>query len=148
MDTPNGTTTRSIRALFTRARANDGVRVEVKGDNDKPTGDWVLVRGVDSDVVQAALLGFSRSVAEDAGDGSDAVKKDAKERQPFSDPKVVSSMVANWSFAEPCTPDVLGEALVEAPYLRPLIVNASLKRASFLPPAAPDSLPQQSITSG
>lgn len=134
MDQPEGKTVNSVRSLFTRPKANEGVVLEIKDDEGKPTGAWIRVRGVDSDAVQTALLDFAREKTSPIA--GDAVKPISR---PFDDPAVISSMIASWSFDDPCTPDTAKELLVEAPYLRPYVVNLAFERARFLPQSASDS---------
>jgi hypothetical protein len=128
MDTNETKPGNSVKALFTRTRANDGARLDIKDEAGDPTGNWLLVRGVDSDAVQAALLEFNRAKTEPKSD------LDVKVVRPFDDPDVVSAMVSGWSFDEPCTPAAVKEALVEAPYIRVNVVNLAFERARFLPP--------------
>ena len=111
--------TNSVRSIFTRSKANEGIRVDLK---DFPGSNWVRVRGADSDAVQEAVLAFYRR----KGDGDEG-----KKGGPFEDIAVLTSMVAAWSYDESPTVEVLTEAFKEAPSLRVSIVNASLERDNF-----------------
>lgn len=113
----------SVRSIFTRSKANEGIPVQLK---DFP-GQWVRVRGSDSDAVQAAIMEFYRNLPE----GSKA--------RPADDLGVVASMVAEWSFVDDPTPELLREALSEVPSMKIAVVNASFERANFLPQRSGDS---------
>jgi hypothetical protein len=125
----------SVKAIYTRTKANEGVRVDLK---DFPGSNWIRVLGVDSDPVQAAILAFNRAKAASKEAG------EKKEGGPFEDPAVIASMVTEWSFDEPLTPEVLRETLVECPHLGVIIVNEALDRDRFFnkPPASSSGTPK------
>lgn len=127
----------SVRALFVRSKANEGVIVQLDDVPGFPQGAWMRVRGSDSDAVQDALLAFYRSDTK----GS---------RRPFDDIDVVASMVSEWSFDEPATVETVREAFAELPsraILIAKITDVSLERDRFLPQPSADSSPGQKSTS-
>ena len=124
----------SVKSLFVRSKANEGVVVQLDDVPGFPPGSWMRVRGSDSDAVQDALLAFYR--------------RDLKEGQaptkPFDDAEVVASMVSEWSFEEPATADAVREALSELPSRAVLfgkITDVSLERDRFLPQPSEGSSP-------
>lgn len=119
----------SIRSLFTRRRANEGIKVDLED------GNWIRIRGADSDVVQHALTASARARI-DAKAKDKSAKRAEDDSVGYDDPAVVASMVIAWSFDEPCTPEIVQEALAEAPYLRIQIQNAAFERSRFLASAA------------
>lgn len=124
----------SVKSLFVRSKANEGVVVQLDDVPGFPPGSWMRVRGSDSDAVQDALLAFYRS---NMGEG-------AGTRRPFEDVEVVASMVSEWSFDEPATAETVHEALSELPSRAVLfakITDVSLERDRFLPQPSADSSP-------
>lgn len=128
----------SVRSLFVRSKANEGVVVQLDDVPGFPEGAWMRVRGSDSDAVQDALLAFYRDV------------KDGGARRPFDDINVVASMVSEWSFDEPATVETVREAFAELPsraILLSKITDVSLERDRFLPKPSADSSDGQKSTS-
>jgi len=126
----------SVKSLFVRSKANEGVVVQLDDVPGFPPGSWMRVRGSDSDAVQDALLAFYRS--------------DSCAKRPFDDFDVVASMVSEWSFDEPATAENVREAFAELPsraILLAKVTDASLERDRFLPKPPVDSSIGQKSTS-
>ncbi len=126
MDQPTKTAN-SIRSLFTRAKANEGTRIPLDG------GNWIDVRGIDSDVVQKAVADHARAQLAIKAARKKAGEPEGEAIALYDDPDVLAAMVLGWSFDEPCTVEIVKELLAEAPYLRTDITNAAFERARFLP---------------
>jgi hypothetical protein len=130
----------SVRSIFIRSKSNEGIIVPLK---DFPGDNWMRVRGIDSDAVQAALRDFYRNKATDSPEGAKT-----EGRGPFEDLTVIAAMISEWSFDEPPTGDLLRETLEEVPGMKVAAVNAGLERANFLPQSAKPSLSTQGPASG
>lgn len=121
----------SFRSICTRAAHNEGRRLNLD-DN----GNWLLIRGNDSDAVHEAMMAFYRARADAPKD--DAAKNIAHDY--LQDLEVLGSMVCGWSFEEECTPEAVREMLETAPVsLRVRITNFAFERAAFLASAASSS---------
>lgn len=102
--------------FHTRARANEGERLNLYTPNGKPTEHWLQVRHVWSDAFQEAndlaIARMQEAVLAANGDKAKiaAANRDAK----FG---LWAALVAGWSFDEPCTPEAVEAFLREAPQI-------------------------------
>lgn len=105
-----------LELFHTRARANEGVRLPLHAPDGSPTEHWLQVRHVWSDAFQeandAAVAEVSEAVLAAQGDKARIaeVKREAQV-------KLWASLVAAWSFDEPCTPEAVAAWLREAPQI-------------------------------
>lgn len=109
------------QALFhTRERANEGKRLTLYTPDGQPTEHWLQVRHVWSDAFQeandAAIAEVSEAVLAAQGDPAKiaTAKREAQIR-------LWASLVAAWSFDEPCTPENVEAFLREAPQIGKVI---------------------------
>lgn len=125
---------KSFTQLFTRDKANAGARMDLLDDNDKPTGHWLLVRGVDSDEFQKASAAFRAagiSYLEQNGQG--AIGTPAYEQFKADRLRELhAAYIAGWSFEEECTPANILKLLTEAPYITKLVDVFGSKKSPFV----------------
>lgn len=122
--------------FFTRDKANEGVKLPLKTPDGKATDHWLQVRSIYSDEFKRK----ERSLRQDnpaIGAAAKAIKDD-KEREKFlaekweeSELALIATLVAGWSFDEPCTPEAVVEFLREAPQIARAVNDVSTSRALF-----------------
>lgn len=114
--------------FYTVAKANAGIRMPLTKLDGTDSGQWLLVRGTDSDA-------FRRSRFE-AAEKVSSVDEGATEwdRAQVMDAAILEnlvSLVAGWSFKEPCTPEAIREFLTNAPQVAADIDRVAADRAHF-----------------
>lgn len=106
----------SLDLFKTRAKANEGERLTLYTPDGKETEHWLQVRHVWSDAFMEAndlaIAQMQEAVMAAQGDTAKvaAANRDAKYR-------LWASLVAGWSFDEPCTPEAVEAWLREAPQI-------------------------------
>lgn len=125
---------KSFRALNTRSKSNEGIKVSLKDTDDKPTEDWLRVRGIDSDVFQhenrrmrANVLGYLEKHGLAAKDTPEYVDFTLSEQR-----KLQACLVSEWSFEEPCTSENVNALFLDAPYIAAQVDEAASKRSQFV----------------
>lgn len=105
-----------LELFHTRARANEGVRLPLHAPDGSPTEHWLQVRHVWSDAFQEANDAAVAEVGEAvlAAQGDPAKIATAKREAQV---KLWASLVAAWSFDQPCTPETVAAWLREAPQI-------------------------------
>jgi hypothetical protein len=132
-----------IKELFTRARHNEGVNVDVKNEEGKLVG-WIRVRGLDSDAYRAASDGAHQALVRlagavrAAGEGAPLLAATQTETDAAKLATRVA-LVAAWSFEEPCDETHVAEALREWPALSDQIYTVACDRDRFLESKLPAS---------
>jgi hypothetical protein len=113
---------------FTRARANTGVILKIKTPEGGDAGDWLRVRGRDSDEYHREKTESDRRlVATSALERpADRVAAGIEE-----DLKTTAILVSEWSFEEPCTFDAVVEFLRESPQIKTSIDMLAFNRDRF-----------------
>lgn len=105
-----------MEQFHTRARANEGKRLQLFAPDGRPTEHWLQVRHVYSDAFQqaneAALDGLRDALLAAGGDGAAVadIKRDAQTR-------ALAALVSAWSFDAECTPEAVADFLREAPQI-------------------------------
>ncbi|MEH6565551.1 MAG: hypothetical protein V7756_09540 [Halopseudomonas sp.] len=122
--------------FYTAPRANAGVKMPLKTDTGEDTGEWLLVRGVDSDAFRKARFEAARTIRdlpEDMGEWerSQAVEDAIREN--------IVALVADWSFDESCTPDAVREFVTQAPQVAAGIDQIAADKSLFFGNASPAS---------
>jgi hypothetical protein len=143
----------SARELFyTRGPANDGLKLNLFDPRDgKETAHWIRILGRDSDAFRAASDASLRRVREKAPELSGDKKSLARQLEAMwedEERKLISSLVVEWSFDEPCTHEAVNEFLREAPQIADRINEVAGKRALFLAHALKNSPPTPDTNSG
>jgi hypothetical protein len=125
----------------TRARANEGVRVQlVDPSTGKAGDDWVEVVSSLSDAFRDARDKALQDAGETAAMGDDAKRKEAMAEVRAS---MHASLVRAWSFDEPCTPENVREFLKEAPQVSDAVTVAADDHRRFFGQGLTDSKPGQ-----
>lgn len=121
------------------------------GPNGLPTEEWMTIRGLDSDAFQCARRVFQRNcltwVTENGPEkrGTPEFIRMANEETI----RMQCSLISNWSFEEPCTPENIWALLSEAPYLVEQIDEFASKRVRFSVTSPNDSAntPKENLAS-
>lgn len=103
--------TTDMEQFYTRDAANEGVKLPLKTKDSQKTEHWILVRGIDSDRFRMADMRAKRGLVNLVKLDEEHRDKALAERQVV----LVSSMVADWSFEQPCTAKNVQEFLRKAP---------------------------------
>lgn len=113
--------------FFTRDAANAGVRMPLSRPDGTATEHWLQIRGIDSDAYQAASSASRQRLiaATSSPEKIEAMKPD-EERVIL-----VASLIAAWSFEQPCTPDNVCDFLRKAPQLVAEVDRIASNRRSF-----------------
>lgn len=121
--------------FFTAQEANEGRRMPLVTPDGKPTEHWLLVRNVDSLAFRVADTESKRNAAKAAEikDVTAQVEYMANEMTVL-----ISSLVADWSFAQPCTRDSVVTFLKQAPQIEDAI-NRFAARGTFFRSGQPNS---------
>lgn len=132
-------------AFFTRSKANDGLKLPLYLPNGEKSEHWVRILGVDSDR-------FREAEAESRRDAFRIAQIDdpADRARAIADSKrsLVATLVAEWSFPQPCTQENVEAFFREAPQIMDAIDMAASKRALFFVAGSSSSQPSQSTSSG
>jgi hypothetical protein len=121
----------------TRARANEGVRVQLVDPSTGKVGDdWVEVVSSLSDAFRDAR----DKALQDAGETA-AMGDQAKRKEAMAEVKACmhASLVRAWSFEEPCTPENVREFLKEAPQVSDAVTIAADDHRRFFGNGSTDS---------
>jgi len=123
----------------TRERANTGHKIPLFTAGGVLTAHWVRVRGIDSDAFQRARTKQTRRIAEivelKEGEREEAVADATLE--------MLASLVAEWSFPEPCEHDASKYFLRDGPQIATAIDKLSSRRAFFFQTPADSLMPTQ-----
>lgn len=118
----------SMTDFFTRENAEAGIEVPLfRPGEDSPSGQWIRIRGVDSDQFRDAEASSRRKLRELAGDP----KADLTQAYRDGLIDVMSSLVISWSFDEECTPQNVKKFLREAPQIADNINQLATRRKLF-----------------
>lgn len=119
----------SIKDFFTRENANEGIEVPLyrPGSKEK-SGEWIRIRGVDSDEFRAAELESKRAMRSIL-ENPDIKDKDKRHREELT--KLLASLVISWSFPEECVRENIIELLSNAPQIEDAINTLAANRALF-----------------
>lgn len=115
-------------AFFTRAKANEGIKLPLSLPDGSDTDHWIQIRGVDSDVFRAADSAARREALEMI----DIVDKAELERRVNDGAlRLLGSLVIAWSFPMECTIDNIVTFLREAPQIGEQINRIAARRSVF-----------------
>lgn len=125
-----------MKEFFTREQANAGKVLTLNYPNGEPSDEWIKIRSLDSDAYQKAILKRQR-LALKLADLEDEAELDDLSQKAGID--VLVSLVADWSFDEPCNEESVRELLLNAPQIKDAIDLAAHKRAFFYAPSSTSS---------
>lgn len=128
--------------FYTLPKACEGVEFPLELDG-KPSGHWLRIRGTDSEQFRRARFDGSRKLRDipaETGDWDRGVITDGIILDSLT------SLVSDWSFDEPCTPEAVREFLKNAPQIAESIDRAANDRTRFFGESSMSSkdMPKQS----
>ena len=104
--------------FYTRDKANEGQRLPLRTPDGQPTDHWLQVRHVWSDAFQSAEEASMREIQERiVALGDKAADADIAKAKREGTNRLLASLVSEWSFDEPCTPDAVAAFLDKAPQI-------------------------------
>lgn len=113
--------------FMTRSKANEGHKLPLYTADGRLSAHWIRVRGVDSDAFIRARARQSRKIGEIASLPEEKQEEAIRE----STLEMLASLVAEWSFDMPCTPEAIRNFLREAPQIAVEIDKFASRRATF-----------------
>lgn len=125
----------SYKKHFTRQAAEVGAKMVVLDENGKPTEDWILVRGQDSETFNKATTRLARKTQEFiTGSKDPEVARRSPEFNDLVESEMENMKVAlfkGWSFEETCDEVHIKELLQEAPLISEQVDAFAKKRSNF-----------------
>ena len=118
----------SMESFYTREKANKGIKVPLSLPNGEDSGQFFIVRGIDSDEFRKAdakALRIAMVIAE---------VKDAEEKEQIAKDMqmdILVSLIADWSLDEECNEENIRKLLTEAPQLADAVDRLAAKRSLF-----------------
>jgi hypothetical protein len=126
-----------INRYKTRARANEGIRVQLIDPSTGKVGeDWIEVVSSLSDAFRDARDKALQDAGETAAMGDEVKRKEAMAEVKA---RMHASLVKAWSFEEACTPDSVREFLREAPQVSDAVTVAADDHRRFFGNGSTDS---------
>lgn len=136
----------AMQQFFTRERANEGIKFPLSFPDGRESPHWLTIRGVDSDQFKTAEAASRRRIfaltAEKAADKSQVDKLEQEEKL-----ETIASLVAAWSFDEPCTLEAIKTFLREAPQIADAVNRLATRRTLFFGSSSNVSTPSPAPTS-
>lgn len=118
--------------FYTRDKANEGRRLPLTAPDGSPTDHWLQVRHVWSDAFQDAEDASLRHVQEQTlALGKDAAPEALAGIKREATNRLLASLVAGWSFDEPCTPEAVAAFLAKAPQIAEQINRVAADAKGF-----------------
>jgi len=126
-----------MKEFFTKQVANEGIKLPlIRPSDGSETAHWLQIRGIDSDAYHRATRRYKSELPDIAA--TIASIDDEAKRLDFTDSarseqevKLMASLVAGWSFDEPCTEENVIEFLTQAPQVSDAIDKIAGKRSRF-----------------
>lgn len=123
----------SMEQFFTRDKANEGKKLSLLMPDGSKSGEWIKIRSLDSDAYQKAILKRQRLALKLADLDDEDALDDLSQKAGID---VLVSLVADWSFEEPCSEENVRKLLLNAPQIKDAIDVAAHKRAFFYAPSS------------
>lgn len=127
----------SMKDFFTRDAANEGIELPLYlPGTDTPSGEWIRIRGSDSDEFRLAEVQSKRAlrrIIEDKLQDSDLAHQEEMR-------KLISSLVISWSFPEECTRQNVIDFFRNAPQIQDAVNQVAAKRSLFFKNGSTDSV--------
>lgn len=144
--------------FFTRAKANEGIKLELRLPDGTPTECWIRVRGIDSDAYKKAVADMRLRALSLMGSDNEEDKAKLKDmsKGELHDDELLGmfvALVADWYLLDeedkpiPCTPENIKEFLREAPQIAEQINEISTRRKLFFGKSLKSSTPTQEPSS-
>jgi len=117
----------NIERFYTLDQSNAGKILYLEELDGTLSTDWVRVLGADSDQYEDALTKERNALSSD----NPSEVKDASRR-------LYASLVVEWSFDLPCTPENVGKLFANSPFVRRQVIRfVDDRRSFFKAPAKP-----------
>ncbi|WGK61479.1 hypothetical protein QAO71_15750 [Halopseudomonas sp. SMJS2] len=114
--------------FYTVPKANAGIKLPLLKEDGSESGQWLLVRGTDSDAFRKSSFESSQAVSKLPEDMGDWERSRAIDEVILND---LVSLVAGWSFKDPCTPESVRLLLKNAPQIAVAIDQIAADRSKF-----------------
>lgn len=139
----------SFKKLYTLEGSNAGAVLNLKDVRGQETGDWIKVRGHDSEDFQRANRRMRRELLQYL-EKKGATAKATDEYLDFTSGQqreLQASLVMEWSFEEPCTKENVLELFKNAPDVAEQVDAFSGKRERFVSASSSNSEPTPASSS-
>jgi hypothetical protein len=128
-----------MKKFFTREKASEGIQVDLfEPGAEEPSGQWLRVRGVDSDEFRQAEVETKRRQRESIASGKQPLDTHLEEMRIL-----IASLVAGWSFPEECTQEAVVEFFRQAPQIQEVVNQLAAKRSLFFKNGSDSSVDSQ-----
>jgi hypothetical protein len=117
----------SLSDFHTREAANEGARLDLHLPDGKESGDYLIVRGIDSDEFKAAQAREARRMML-LGEISE---KERIEQARISSANMLASLIVSWSFEDQLTQESAAQWLTEAPQIGDAIDRLASNRRLY-----------------
>lgn len=114
--------------FYTKPNADKGVKMQLMLADGSQSEHWLRVRGTDSDAFRKAKFEGARTMRDLPTSVSDWDRAAARDEVVMNS---LVSLVADWSFEEPCTPEAVREFLTNAPHIADAVDSAAADRSRF-----------------
>ena len=114
--------------FYTVPKANKGIRLPLLTEDGTDSGEWLQVRGTDSDAFREANFKSAVATARLPDDMEEWERSQAIDEAVLD---TLVSLVAGWSFREPCTPEAVRDFLRNAPSVAASIDRVAADRSKF-----------------
>ncbi|KES23076.1 hypothetical protein [Pseudomonas sp. AAC] len=115
-------------AFYTKPNADKGVKMQLMLADGSPSEHWLMVRGTDSDAFRKAKFEGARTMRDLPASMSDWDRAAARDEVVMNG---LVSLVADWSFEEPCTLEAVREFLTNAPHIADAVDTVAADRSRF-----------------
>ena len=110
--------------FFTRSACNDGAKVNLKDPaTGKDSGEWVLIRGIDSDAFRAKEAELKKRLL---------TLENPEDHQDEMEAELIASLIIDWSLEDECSEENKLLLCTEAPLVVNEINIQAANRALFL----------------
>jgi len=135
-----------MEKFFTRSIAEAGKQIALSYPDGTPSPHWIKVRGVDSDAYAKASAAERKHLLQEQAKAADNDRELAEEVFEASKHRLLTALVADWSFDQECTPENVAALLREAPQIAEKINLLSADRSFFFGLGAKNSASSQDTT--
>jgi hypothetical protein len=123
---------KSINSLFILKDAEEGKPMDVLFPNGQKTGETITVLGADSESFRSAMAIARRKEIDAMGDGDAKAKPETlAKKQDEIKVELISNLVKDWTFEEPCTKESVMMLFRNAPYILEQIDTFAANRRNF-----------------
>ena len=122
-----------MEQFFITPQAEEGIKVELTAPDGRETGHWLKVLGSDSQTFRRAHATHQKKRVERLKDGKKLSAADQRTVEDKAERELVATLVADWSFDEPCTNDNVVAFFKKAPQIMEQVDLVAGQRANFSP---------------